>query len=122
MKIITACLDQLAEAPSFEDISPIESTLNVKKFISKVLRNYRKHNTFEKLLEKFIVNNPHYVRIWGKTNPHLIDDAQFYEKSQLRRLLEKLEREDVPALEEIKGFVPPTLLQDYRVLPKIEVS
>ncbi len=70
MKIISGCLETLLE----EGVAGLEQSLNVKSFISKTLRNYRKDNLFEELLKKHIIDNPNYIRIVGKQNLSLVED------------------------------------------------
>ena len=52
-------------------------------------------------------------------NPDLIDNTQFYEGVEMRKLYEKMEPQE---LETIQKFEPATILQDYRVLPKIGIN
>ena len=47
------------------------------------------------------MDNEYFLRIWGKNNPHLVDDAQFYEKVELRKLYEKM---DADKIEQIKKY------------------
>ena len=113
LKILEGCIEHILEKRSLSNV------LEVRKKISTVLRNYRADSTFERLIQKYLVDNEFYIRIWGQHNRNLVEGLERVKEKKMEQIYSRM----TPAeLEAIQNYTHPTVLQDVSILPKLSLN
>ena len=97
----------------------MSNVLEVKKNISKILRNYRTNSIFEQLIQKYLIDNEFYIRIWGQYTRNLIEGLERVKEKKLEQIYSRITPSE---LENIQNYTQPTLLQDVSLLPKVSLN
>lgn len=83
-------------------------------------------DTFEKLIQKYLLDNPHFVRVIMEPDPAMAGQEAEEEKKQLQAIKEKLSPEEMAFLiqqaKELKAFRQEQDEEDTDILPKVTLA
>ena len=100
------------------------TVFKVDEFSKRIRDDFRKGGFFEKLIDKHMLNNPHYLRLLYTPDPKKAEKEEAYYNKQLKALEKALtDQEKDTIIAETKGLQKhQETLQDHNVLPSLTLD